>query len=64
LAHADIAQTSTYLGASIGNDDAAMRAYEERIGRVAKAQASESTPATTGSNEQRSLPVGSSATIH
>ena len=34
LGHANIAQTSTYLGASIGNDDAAMRAYEERIGRV------------------------------
>jgi integrase len=32
--HANISQTSTYLGASIGNDEAAMRAYEERIGRV------------------------------
>jgi integrase len=34
LGHANISQTSTYLGASIGNDDAAMRAFEERIGRV------------------------------
>jgi hypothetical protein len=34
LGHANISQTSTYLGASLGNDDAAMRAFEERIGRV------------------------------
>jgi integrase len=35
LGHANISQTSTYLGASLGNDDAAMRAFEERIGRIA-----------------------------
>lgn len=35
LGHANISQTSTYLGASLGNDDAAMRAFEERIGRLA-----------------------------
>lgn len=34
LGHANIAQTSTYLGASLGNDEAAMRAFEERIGRL------------------------------
>jgi integrase len=34
LGHANIAQTSTYLGASLGADELDMRAYEERIGRV------------------------------
>ena len=34
LGHANIAQTSTYLGASLGADDRDMRVYEERIGRV------------------------------
>src|SRR5205085_5805969 len=34
LGHANISQTSTYLGASLGNDERDMRAYEERIGRV------------------------------
>lgn len=35
LGHANISQTSTYLGASLGGDEQDMRAYEERIGRVA-----------------------------
>ena len=34
LGHANISQTSTYLGASLGADEFDMRAYEERIGRV------------------------------
>ena len=34
LGHANISQTSTYLGASLGADELDMRAYEERIGRV------------------------------
>jgi integrase len=34
LGHANISQTSKYLGASLGADDRDMRAYEERIGRV------------------------------
>lgn len=34
LGHANIAQTSTYLGASMGGDEQDMRAYEERIGRL------------------------------
>src|SRR5262245_6225150 len=34
LGHTNIAQTSTYLGASIGGDELDMRAYEERIGRL------------------------------
>ena len=35
LGHANISQTSTYLAASLGGDADEMRAYEERIGRVA-----------------------------
>jgi hypothetical protein len=52
-------QMPVSLAESIGNDDAAMRAYEERIGHVTKPQAAEAAPATAGSNEP--LP---SATIH
>jgi integrase len=35
LGHANISQTSTYLGASLGADEQDMRAYEAKIGRVA-----------------------------
>lgn len=58
LGHANIAQTSTYLGASIGNDDAAMRAYEERIGRLpnvavsAGSDGSQSSPSDPTSPEK------------
>jgi integrase len=34
LGHANIAQTSTYLGASPGGDESDMRVYEERVGRL------------------------------
>lgn len=34
LGHANISQTSTYLGASLGNDAEEMRAYEEAAGRL------------------------------
>lgn len=34
LGHANISQTSTYLGASLGGDAADMDAYEQRAGRV------------------------------
>src|SRR4029079_12567810 len=34
LGHANISQTSTYLGASLGGDEQDMRAYEARIGRL------------------------------
>jgi integrase len=34
LGHANISQTSTYLSASIGNDEAEMRAFEARTGRA------------------------------
>jgi integrase len=51
LGHVNISQTSTYLGASIGNDDAAMRAYEERIGRLGKAQTEEPKATTADGNE-------------
>lgn len=33
LGHANISQTSTYLGASLGADELDMRVFEERIGR-------------------------------
>jgi hypothetical protein len=46
LGHHNISQTSKYLAASLGGDESAMmRAYEEKIGRVAKtAGPSNSTP--------------------
>jgi integrase len=34
LGHANIAQTSTYLGASLGADEQDMRLYEARVGRL------------------------------
>ena len=34
LGHANISQTSTYLGASLGGDEQDMRLFEERIGRL------------------------------
>jgi integrase len=34
LGHANISQTSTYLGASLGSDERDMQAFEERIGRL------------------------------
>jgi integrase len=34
LGHANISQTSTYLGASLGRDDLDMQAYEATIGRL------------------------------
>jgi integrase len=34
LGHANIAQTSTYLGASLGGDEQDMRMFEERMGRL------------------------------
>ena len=39
LGHANIAQTSTYLGASMGGDEQDMRVYEERVGRVTQSDA-------------------------
>jgi len=46
LGHANIAQTSTYLGASIGADDRDMRYFEERVGRVPVASAIATPPLT------------------
>ena len=34
LGHANISQTSTYLGASLGGDEQDMRAFEAKIGRL------------------------------
>ena len=41
LGHANISQTSTYLGASLGADELDMRAYEERIGRLTQIDVSD-----------------------
>ncbi len=41
LGHANISQTSTYLGASLGGDEQDMRAYEARIGRVTQGDVSD-----------------------
>ena len=34
LGHTNIAQTSTYLGASLGADELDMQAFEKRVGRM------------------------------
>lgn len=47
LGHSNVSQTSTYLGASIGNDEAAIQAYEARIGRLTQIDVSD---APTGSD--------------
>jgi integrase len=36
LGHANISQTSTYLGASLGGDESDMERFEQRIGRLAQ----------------------------
>ena len=63
LGHANISQTSTYLGASLGGDEQDMRMFEERIGRTAKSQDVESGIAATAGNQQ-DAPVTASTTIH
>jgi integrase len=50
LGHANVSQTSTYLGTSIGNDEAAMQAYETRVGRLTHLDVSD---APTGSDQAR-----------
>lgn len=62
LGHANISQTSTYLGASLGNDAEDMRAYEQAAGRlpnvavsagstgIEAASSDTGTPETTPSN--------------
>ncbi|HXG57079.1 MAG TPA: site-specific integrase [Vicinamibacterales bacterium] len=49
LGHANIAQTSTYLGASHGADELDMRMFEERIGRIALVTHSDAKCGTKGS---------------
>ncbi len=41
LGHANISQTSTYLGASLGADELDMQAYEARIGRLTQIDVSD-----------------------
>ena len=49
LGHANIAQTSTYLGASLGSDEQDMRVFEERIGRTAPLTQIDLSGGSTGS---------------
>lgn len=46
LGHANISQTSTYLGASLGADELDMLTYEKRIGRVQDSQHVANLPLT------------------
>ena len=63
LGHANISQTTTYLGASLGADEQDMRMFEERIGRTAKSQDVESGIVATAGNQQ-AAPAPASTTIH
>jgi integrase len=57
LGHANISQTSTYLGASLGADELDMRVYEERIGRLTQIDVSDRPnppePVQTGSGSTK-----------
>ena len=63
LGHANISQTSTYLGASIGNDDAAMRIRraDRTRGEAAARRTERRTPSE---NETQDLAQPESGTIH
>jgi len=50
LGHANISQTSKYLGASLGADELDMRTYEARIGRVQSAAVNQASGAATLEN--------------
>jgi integrase len=51
LGHANIAQTSSYLGASLGGDEQDMRFYEARVGRLTDFDVFDGS---SGSNQTRS----------
>jgi len=53
LGHANISQTSTYLGASLGADEIDMQRYEERIGRVAPLTQNDVSGGLNGSQPTR-----------
>lgn len=53
LGHANISQTSTYLGASLGADEVDMQRYEERIGRVAPLTQNDVSGGLSGSQPMR-----------
>ena len=66
LGHANISQTSTYLGASLGADELDMQQYEKRIGRLTfvdqsdRPNGSEPSESNIGASEN----TGKDATIH
>jgi integrase len=49
LGHANISQTSTYLGASLGADEQDMRVFEERMGRIPPLTQIDVSEGSTGS---------------
>ena len=55
LGHANVSQTSTYLAASLGGDEAAlMAAFEQKMGRVPPVTHSDTNPGSTGDRPTRS----------
>jgi integrase len=54
LGHANISQTSTYLGASLGGDEQDMRLFEERIGRMAPLTQIDVSAGSNGAQPTRS----------
>jgi integrase len=54
LGHANISQTSTYLGASLGGDESDMQAYEAKIGRATLVTQSDVLRRSDGSSDTRS----------
>jgi integrase len=69
LGHANIAQTSTYLGASLGGDEQDMQAYEARIGRdrlVTDCDVFSSTPSVLDGSHHPGTPqnVGKNIKVH
>ncbi|HXG89845.1 MAG TPA: site-specific integrase [Vicinamibacterales bacterium] len=66
LGHANISQTSTYLGASIGADELDMHTYEARIGRLTQIDVSRGSeaPDQTASNSEGDEKAKQNAVVH
>jgi integrase len=66
LGHANISQTSTYLAASGGGDAEAMRAFEERAGRLPQVAASAGSdgPEPIRSDNGATEKTQENATVH
>jgi integrase len=66
LGHANISQTSTYLGASLGADELEMRVFEERMGRLTHVDtpASQTGPSTTATDLDATENTKQNRTVH